>query len=148
MNRAALPAVVRFGVPLFLIGVASLLLPSDFGSGVSVDARLDDIGIEIKLREVSVISSVKELWNAQSELLAILIVVFSIAWPYLNLLLTLLVWVTPWKTANAHRRETFIAVLDALGKWGLFDTLVLIVMMGGLQIVTDPAAIGCEFLLS
>jgi len=148
MNSAALPAVVRFGIPIFIIGVLSLLLPSDFGSGVSLDARIDGLKLAIKLREVSVISSVKELWNADSPFLAILIVLFSIAWPYLNLLLTFLCWVTPWKTANAQRRETFIAVLDALGKWGLFDTFVLIMMMSSLNIVTDPAALGLGALVS
>jgi len=148
MNKAALPAVVRFGIPIFLIGVLSLLLPSDFGSGVSLDARIDGLKLDIKLREVSVISSVKELWNADSMFLAILIVILSISWPYLNLLLTFLCWVIPWKTANAHRRETFIAVLDALGKWGLFDTFVLIMMMSTLRIVTDPAALGFGALVS
>ena len=145
-NKEALPAVVRFGIPLFFIGVLCILLPSDIGSGVSFDATIDGTGLEIQLITVSVFSSVKELWKAGSYAVAFFIVLFSISWPYTNLLLSILYWVKPWKNSEAKRREAIVALLDALGKWGVFDTFVLIILMVSLNFNTSPAALGRKFL--
>ena len=92
MNTAAIPVFARYGVLFLILGVLGILIPSDIGSGVGFDATIDGSNFLIKLRVVSVFSSVKELWNANSELLAILIVIFSIAWPYAKLILSIVCW--------------------------------------------------------
>jgi hypothetical protein len=76
---------------------------------------------------VSVFSSVKELWNLGSYPLAIFIVLSSIVWPYVKLFLTLFAWVAPYKTPR--RRERLIEVIDAAGKWGFVDIVVLVEIM-------------------
>jgi uncharacterized paraquat-inducible protein A len=64
---------------------------------------------------VSIISSVKELWNAKSYALAIFICLTSVLWPFLKVFLSLAAWMVPIK--KIKKRERFIEILDSLDKW-------------------------------
>jgi hypothetical protein len=136
------PAYVRWGVLLFLIGTFVLLVCADFGSGVTAESILiqdGEIVDTIEILNVSVVSSVGKLWNAESYPLAIFIAITSIGWPYIKLALATLAWLTPY--GNPRRREFFIEVIDALGKWSFVDIMVLVEIMvafrSSQEMVTD-----------
>jgi hypothetical protein len=61
--------------------------------------------------------------------LSILIALFSGVWPYAKLLLLILCWCVPAKILSLRRRGHILILLDALGKWSLIDTFVLMMMM-------------------
>ncbi len=122
--------LVRWGVLLFLVGTFVLLVFADFGSGVTAESIFVEDG-EIFERttilNVSVVASVGKLWEAGSYPLAIFIAITSIGWPYIKLALATMAWVTPY--ANPRRREFFIEIIDALGKWSFVDIMVLVEIM-------------------
>jgi len=121
---------VRWGVLTFLIGTLILLAFADFGSGVTAEsiAKQDgEVYETTTILNVSVVSSVGKLWEAESYPLAIFIAITSIGWPYIKLGLATMAWVTPY--ANPRRREFFIEIIDALGKWSFVDIMVLVEIM-------------------
>ena len=61
--------------------------------------------------------------------LAILIAFFSGAWPYMKLFIMLFSWAAPSTLLTMHRRETYLQVVDALGKWSLIDFYVMMLML-------------------
>lgn len=130
-KNEAIPKLWRYGVPVYLLGALLLLLASDIGSGVTAEYILikpdGSIFEQRTLLTVSIFNSVKKLWEADSYALAILIAVTSIMWPYIKLILSLVSWVVPFK--NIRRREHFLEVIDALGKWSFVDIFVLLIIM-------------------
>lgn len=124
------PPHVRFGILIFLLGTFILLVFADFGSGVMADSIMIEDGEIVEsnsILNVSVVSSVGKLWDAESYPLAIFIAITSIGWPYIKLALATVAWVTPY--ANPRRREFFIEIIDALGKWSFVDIMVLVEIM-------------------
>ena len=124
------PPTVKWGVLLFLIGTFILLVFADFGSGVTAESILmqnGEVYERTTILNVSVVSSVGKLWEAESYPLAIFIAITSIGWPYIKLALALVAWVTPY--VNHRRREFFIELIDALGKWSFVDIMVLVEIM-------------------
>ena len=122
--------LVRWGVLLFLVGTFILLVFADFGSGVTAESifvQNGEISERTTILNVSVVSSVGKLWEAKSYPLAIFIAITSIGWPYIKLALATVAWVTPY--ANPRRREFFIEIIDALGKWSFVDIMVLVEIM-------------------
>lgn len=113
-----------------------LLLAADIGSGVAAETRVlkpDDEGVDevfsvTVLLEISIFSSVKELWHTGSYWLAIMIVITSVMWPYVKLTLALLSWMLP-NYRSAMTREKLIETIDALGKWSFVDIFVLIIIV-------------------
>jgi len=77
----------------------------------------------------SLINSVRDMWNAKVYALSILIALFSGVWPYTKLVLLLLCWCVPARILNLQRRGRILIMLDAMGKWSLIDSFVLILMM-------------------
>jgi hypothetical protein len=124
------PPVVQWGILLFLLGTFVLLVFADFGSGVTAASyMMQDNAVRERneILNVSVVSSVGKLWEARSYPLAVFIAITSIGWPYIKLILATVSWVTPYK--NPRRREFFIEVIDALGKWSFVDIMVLVEIM-------------------
>ena len=96
------------------------LLVADIASGVTamtqiIDVEEGTIFDETVVLTVSIISSVSQLWNADSQVLAIFICLTSVMWPYLKLFFSLAAWLMPIRSMAT--RERFIEVLDAMDKW-------------------------------
>lgn len=130
MRNELHPAYVRWGILFFLLGTFVLLVCADFGSGVTAESILiqdGEIVDRIEILNVSVVSSVGKLWEAESYPLAIFIAITSIGWPYIKLALATLAWLAPY--SNPRRREFFIEIIDALGKWSFVDVMVLVEIM-------------------
>jgi uncharacterized paraquat-inducible protein A len=109
----------RFGIPAFLIVTLIFLLVADISSGVAAKTHLiapdGSLFAVNEILTVSIISSVKELWNAKSYALAIFICLTSVLWPFLKVFLSLAAWMVPIK--KIKKRERFIEILDSLDKW-------------------------------
>lgn len=54
---------------------------------------------------------------------------FSGAWPYVKLALMAACWTIPARGMPLRRRQRLLLWLEALGKWSLIDTFVLVMMM-------------------
>ena len=134
-------AVANFGIPLLLVVNIGVFISAHTTVGATVDAVISVAPIpsnsttpptKIILSDVydfSLGDSIRNMWDAEVYPLALLIAVFSGAWPYLKIVLMLLSWFAPEKCLNSTRRGHLLQALDALGKWSLIDNYVLVLMM-------------------
>jgi len=131
--HAHIPLWIRVAVPLCVLGDVALFIQSNMDPrAVSVmvkiitDAKTIDVG---SVFDFGLGSTVVDMWNAGVYPLAVLILFFSGAWPYVKLLSMLTAWLAPPKLLSIERRETVLTVLDVLGKWSLIDFFVMILML-------------------
>ena len=130
--RDYVPVGMQYGMPAMLLLNAALFLASNTSSGASVAVviTLGDERIETaSLFDFALTNSVHDMWEAKVYPLALLIAVFSGAWPYLKILLLLACWWVPTQRMGAKVRERILMAVDALGKWSLIDNYVLVLLM-------------------
>ena len=135
-----IPEIIRYAIPVMIVGVIVLLFSSNVSIGASVDLSLTLGQNTIQLPglfEFSLGNTVAELYKAGIYPLLFLVVVFSGIWPYAKLLLMLRAWLKTY--GNVHRREELLITLDALGKFSLVDTYVLVVMLVAFRFHLDVA---------
>ena len=125
-----IPEVIRYLIPVMIIGTIILFISSNSSVGASVDVSIQAgqhaIGIP-GIFQFSLGKTVSELYHAGIFPLLILVVCFSGIWPYVKLLLMLYFWMKP--CANQHQQERRLLNLDALGKLSLVDNYVLILFL-------------------
>lgn len=143
IHDARMPAWVRYGLLLVMIGNAGLLLSSNIA--VAAQARLR---IELFLQGVgertiwaggdtqfSLAESVGQLWRAGSILLALLVALLSGAWPYIEL--GLLVWGYTKRNLNPDRRERVWRTVEMLSKWSFIDVFIVVFLIVAFYIEVD-----------
>jgi len=144
-----IPLRWRYFVVAFLVSAFVLLLVADLGSGVAADYILrrptGEIFVQRTLIEVSIFSSVRELWDTGSYPLAIFVAMTSVMWPYVKLLLSFYAWVVPFK--NARGRERLIEIVDAFDKWSFVDIFVLLIIIVAFRANVKIAFGGAVWLL-
>ncbi len=127
-----LPWLVRLGVPVLIIVNVAIFILSNTSVGASVYVFIQ-LGARVlqsgSLFSFTLTNSVHDMWEAGVYPPSLLIAIFSGGWPYLKLLLMLFVWFMPAKIASGVVRERVLMLLDALGKWSLVDSFVLVFMM-------------------
>mmetsp|Transcript_4789 Transcript_4789/g.11355 ORF Transcript_4789/g.11355 Transcript_4789/m.11355 type:complete len:1435 (+) Transcript_4789:78-4382(+) len=132
---------VRFLFPIGVVGTMVILLASNLNVGASVNLSLNLGGAHTfelpGLFEFSLVNTVTEFYHARIYPLLFLVVGFSGIWPYLKLLLLLHVWVQPYP--SRQDREARMLRLDALSKFSLVDTYVLVVMIVAFRMHMDLA---------
>merc|ERR1712012_1485849 len=108
-------------------------LAANIGAGVGVDlmlkANAESVANLPTLKYFGLISSVHDMWTAGVYPLAIVIAFFSGFWPYIKLLAMLVAWLSPQKLLTVNCRRKVLDMLDALGKWSLVDTFVMVMFM-------------------
>eukprot|EP00730_Choanoeca_flexa_P014305 TRINITY_DN6209_c0_g1_i1.p1 TRINITY_DN6209_c0_g1~~TRINITY_DN6209_c0_g1_i1.p1 ORF type:complete len:1010 (+),score=252.90 TRINITY_DN6209_c0_g1_i1:137-3166(+) len=128
----SVPSYARYGIPLLILGSIAVLMYSNTAAGASVYPAIYIKGNRFKYQSLftfSLVNTIRDMFHADAIPLALVVGVFSGAWPYLKLILMLFAWVCPVSLLKERRRETLLRVLDALGKWSLIDTYVLVMML-------------------
>jgi hypothetical protein len=128
---------IRFLIPMMVIGTIGLLVASNVSIGASVNMFLTLKAMTIELPELfqfSLASTIHEFYKAGIYPLLALVVVFSGIWPYAKLLWMLHAWFQPQQTAQRLNR---LLLLDALSKFSLVDTYVLVVMVVAFRFSVD-----------
>merc|ERR1712238_348781 len=127
-NVESFPCYVRFGIPFFLLCTFILLICADIGSGITAESIMIQDGQVVErnsILNVSVISSVGKLWNAESYPLAIFIAITSIGWPYIKLAIATYCWMMPYR--SLRRRELMIEII-VVAQWGFYGFVVATMM--------------------
>jgi hypothetical protein len=141
-----IPELVRYVLPSMVVATIVLLFSSNVSTGASVDLSLrlgENVLYSPGLFEFSLANTVIELYQAGIYPLLFLVVVFSGIWPYAKLLWMLYAWVTPYH--STHQREERLLTLDALSKFSLVDTYVLVVMLVAFRFHLDvSSALGLD----
>ena len=90
----------------------------------------------------SMAESVVDMWEAGAIELAILIAIFSGAWPYTKQFVVLFLWFASPKITSVSRREGLFIWLDRLGKWSFVDIFILVMSVPSFRVqINSPDAI-------
>ncbi|KNC46631.1 uncharacterized protein AMSG_03068 [Thecamonas trahens ATCC 50062] len=132
--RYAIPAVILVNIALFVSANTSV------GASVEVVITLGTGKVMLPpIFSFTLANSVHDMWEAGVYPLALLIAVFSGAWPYLKLLMMLGAWLIP--VSSDAGRERVLRILDACGKYSLIDSYVLVMMMVAFRMTMAAPAV-------
>ena len=81
---------------------------------------------EFTVLNFTLFSTIEDFWSAEAYPLALIVAIWSGVWPYVKLLLLLVIWLCPMK--SSLRKKTLV-ILDQLGKWSFIDLYVLMMMV-------------------
>jgi hypothetical protein len=132
MEHPSIPDIPRILVPVLIVCTIMLLLCSNLSIGASVKLKASFAGETIMSPSIfsfSLSNTAKQMLQAKIYPLLLLVVVFSGVWPYLKLCLMLYGWLMPFSRLGAHSRGRMFLALDALGKFSLVDTYVLVLFL-------------------
>jgi len=127
-----LSRLARFGVPFLICCNIALFIFSNTNVGASVYIALSVGGSSTRLPDLfqfDLANSVRDMWSAGVYPLSLLIATFSGAWPYLKLLIMMYCWLMPGRYLGERRREGIFMFVDALGKWSLMDSYIMVLML-------------------
>ena len=125
------PLFWRIFIPLAIISTMALFISSNSGTGASVFVVFK-VGRRIQipsLFDFGLINSVRDMWKAKTYALSIMVAVFSGIWPYVKLLLMLILFVLPSSILNKRQRAKYLRRLDATGKWSILDSYIMTLML-------------------
>lgn len=142
---------VRFFLPLGIVGNIALFLYSNrCMNAVAVLITLSSgafTSIPEPLLAFGLLGTIVSMWEAKVYLLAILVAFLSGLWPYIKLLCLLFCWIAPPPLPTGlrltqqksfpfygfsmatERRYEMLRTVEILGKWGLLDFYVMVLMM-------------------
>ena len=140
----SVPWLARYGIPAVLLVNIALFVSANTSVGASVYIDLTVGASTVRLPSLfsfTLANSVHDMWEAGVYPLSLLIAVFSGAWPYVKLLMMLSAWLIPVKPSNDGWREMVLRILDALGKWSLIDSYVLVMMIVAFRLTLAVPAV-------
>lgn len=156
----AIPAAVRYAIPVVILGNIAFFLSGHLSLGGSVTIMLTLAGepyVADNFFDFSMASSAVEIWNgtfvdqtclavlrtltsfltalvAGGKELAMMILIFSGIWPYTKQLISLVVWFLPPSIVSVTTRESIYLWLDCLGKWSIIDIFVLVMTLAAFRV--------------
>lgn len=133
----SIPILVRFGVPLIVLGNIAFFLSGHLNLGGSITIVLSLAGesyVADNFFEFSIASAAVEVWGAGGKEIAILVLIFSGIWPYAKQLITLTVWFLPPSVLSVSRRGSILLWLDFLAKWSFMDVFLLVLTLVGFRV--------------
>ncbi len=132
MHSTTVSYFFRVFVPVLILSTTVLLVSSNLNVGATVDLvlRFGDEAIRFPpLFEFSLVNTAQEMLQAKIYPLFFLVVAFSGVWPYCKLFLMFMSWVAETRFLSVRRRERLLLALDALSKFSLVDTYVLVLFV-------------------
>ena len=120
----------RIFIPFSIFLTIAFFVSTNSGIGSSVFA-IFNVGRRIQapsLYEFVLLRSVREMWDAGSWILALLVGIFTGIWPYLMLTLILISFCIPASILSHKNREKFLIILESIAKFTILDTYVVVMM--------------------
>jgi len=119
-------------------GNATATLPPPPSSTITQDNQdtcnrydLSEINQWYTAYELTFVRSIKDAWNGDAQLLAIIVILFSGIWPYAKNIILVIVWYTPM---SKKRQSEIILWLSRLSKYTLVDVFAVIGVLVGVQL--------------
>eukprot|EP01088_Endostelium_zonatum_P017357 TRINITY_DN5082_c0_g1_i1.p1 TRINITY_DN5082_c0_g1~~TRINITY_DN5082_c0_g1_i1.p1 ORF type:complete len:1107 (-),score=186.33 TRINITY_DN5082_c0_g1_i1:147-3467(-) len=125
--RLIIPTLVGLNIAIFVLSNTSVggSVHVRASGATSSDSHVDSPS----MFSFSLSNTIRDMWRAKVYPLSLLIATFSGFWPYAKLLLMLICIFVPTRLLSASVRETLLRMLDALGKWSLIDSWVMVLML-------------------
>jgi hypothetical protein len=132
---------LRFGIPLLtLFNIAMFAFSNaSIGAQVFLTFTLSDSRTlhTDSLFNFGLINSIVDMWKAGVWPLSVIVALFSGIWPYVKLVMMVIAWVAPLSYVPDKHRERILMVLDALGKWSMLDTYIMVLMLVSFHVHVD-----------
>lgn len=175
-----LSLTVRISLPLFIIANIALFVYSNICmDAVAVLVTLSSgtfSSIPEPVLKFGLLGTIVSMWEAKVYLLSILVAFLSGLWPYIKLFSLLACYVTPppglpltpsdqqsepsccqnsccQNSMTVKRRNNILRAVECLGKWGLLDFYVMVLMMCAfhfnmqMQMSNDPSSSSSPLLI-
>jgi len=126
----SIPKSIRWGVPILLLFNTGLYLGGHFGllSVVNLDITFAGQSFAVKnFLEFRFFESTKNSYDNGGAEMVILLWICTGIWPYIKLMLSLVIWMTPPKYLSVKRRRTVLLWIDALARLSVIDIFTLII---------------------
>ena len=138
---------MRILTPLAIVATIVIFIVSNLSIGASVDIQVNgpDGSSIVKFPTVTDFSlgkTVGQMYDARVYSLMMLVLVFSGIWPYVKLIMMLVSWISPVSIISFEHRERLLIWLDALGKYSLVDSFVLVLMLVSFKFRLDFPGVG------
>eukprot|EP01084_Bolivina_argentea_P280282 479305_1 len=98
----------------------NFLYPINYKSNINIGNEY-----EIQVFTITIPSSIKDFWDSKAYELAIVIAVASLIWPYIKLIILLIIWLI---RLPQNIRTRMILFIDQAGKWSYMDLYASVVM--------------------
>jgi Paraquat-inducible protein A len=144
-TSSAVPLWLRLLMPAIIIGNIGFFVSGHLSLAATVNIVVQLGGQVIRYDsffEFSMMKSTIEIWNAGGKELAVLIMIFSVIWPYTKQIITLGLWFAPPRFVSISRRESILLWLDAFAKWSMVDIMTLIVTIVGFRVSINSPDVG------
>jgi len=125
-----IPKSIRWGVPMLLLVNMGMYLGGHFGllSVVNLDITFAGQSFTVeKFLEFRFWESTRKTFDNGGAEMTILLWIFTGIMPYIKIILSLSIWMTPPKYLSVKRRRTVLLWIDALVRLSIIDIFTLIV---------------------
>lgn len=95
------------------------------------DFYLEAIDTWYTVYELTFVESIRDAWEGDAKLLAVIIVLFSGIWPYLKNIILVIIWYTP---ATVKTQNATLLWLSRLSKYTLVDVFAVVGVLVGVQL--------------
>jgi len=132
-----IPALVRWGMPPIILGNIALFLSGHLNLGANVFIELKLMGEVVTVDnffDLAIARTTIDVWESGGYTLAILMMVFSMIWPYTKQLITLTLWFLPPSKLSISTRGTYFIWLDKLAKWSMIDIFIIVICVAGFRV--------------
>ena len=128
----------RIFIPLLIFTILALFFSSKSGYEAiiyllfKIDRRIEMTPID-KLE----LKSIRNIWKEKVYVLCLLEEALSLVWPFIKLFLMIIAFIMPTSIINKKNRKKFLLILDATGKWGVYELFCLIFLIVSIHFEFD-----------
>lgn len=116
-------AILLIAFALFIPGIYLTMFALNMDMNIGVSGT--NINAQMLNKELSIVNTVKELWNEDRMLVAVLIFVFSVVIPILKTMIVCFVYFAK----DLKKQLKLINFVGAIGKWSMADVFVVAVFL-------------------
>ena len=134
------PILVRFAMPLIILGNIGLFLSGHLSNAASVTVFVSFAGDSFYQEDFFTFSIAKgtvNIWKGGGRELAVLILMFSGVWPYTKQIVSFVCWFLPTNMLSTKRRGSIYRWLDALAKWSMIDIFTILISLVAFRISAE-----------
>ena len=132
-----IPTHVRWGVPLMVVFNIGLYIGGHWGLLSYVDLEGQLAGEPYRIRrflEFTFFAAASNTYSNGGNEMAIFLFVFSGIWPYIKLLLSLVLWFTPPRKVSTSTRGSVFLWLDVLTKLSVIDVFMMLIVVAAVLV--------------
>lgn len=126
---AKVSPALRWGMIFAIIGTIFLFIVATVTPGVAITVSFTGAGetwATPDIAHLSLDNTVVDMVRSEAYFLAVVVIMFSLFWPYAKLLAMMYAWLVPMRQGD---RRQLLVFLDQAGKWSLTDNFAMFLLV-------------------